>query len=56
MLGEQTMTVIHVDGGKGTLELARGFSTSYGSHGPVLESEDVHAATAKVNDIAADPM
>ena len=47
------MEPITVDGGKGTIELdARGFLQLVWKPGTALVAEDVHAAMAKVNEVA----
>jgi hypothetical protein len=53
MLGEQEMKPITVEGGKGTVELdAEGVLHLLWKPGTVLEAADVHAAIAKVNELA----
>ncbi|MGO4249528.1 STAS/SEC14 domain-containing protein [Paenarthrobacter sp. RAF54_2] len=48
------MKPITVDGGKGTVELdAQGILYLVWQPGTVLEADDVHAAMAKVNELAA---
>jgi hypothetical protein len=53
MLGEQKMKPITVDGGKGTVELgAEGVLHLVWKQGTVLQADDVHAAIAKINELA----
>jgi hypothetical protein len=53
MLGEQKMKPITVVGGKGTVELgAEGVLHLVWKQGTVLQSDDVHAAIEKINELA----